>query len=56
MFRFAEEVAYDLIGLLVNPDVEPLHPMARNVALFALAALVAVGMAAIYVEDGVIAL
>lgn len=53
---YAAEVACDLLGLLVNPDAEPFHPMARRVALAALAALLACGLAAIYMQDGVIAL
>lgn len=38
MLRFAEEVAYDLVGLVVNPDVKPLHPVACAVAAVAVIA------------------
>lgn len=53
---YAAEVACDLAGMLVNPDAEPFHPAARAVVLAALAALLACGLAAVYMEDGVIAL
>lgn len=56
MLGYIEEVACDLAGLLVNPDMEPSHPAARAVVLAALAALVAAGLALVYVQDGVIAL
>lgn len=56
MLRFVGEVALDLAGMLVNPDAEPEHPLARPVALVAALAVIAIGLAAIYVEDGVICL
>lgn len=56
MLEFVGEVAVDLAGMFINPDMEPSHPAARAVALAALAALVAAGLAIIYAQDGVIAL
>lgn len=56
MLEFVGEVAVDLAGMLVNPDAEPGHPVARAVALVAVCAVLAFGLAAIYAQDGVIAL
>ena len=54
--EFVGEVALDLAGMLVNPDAEPEHPVARAAALAAALAVIAIGLAAIYAQDGVIAL
>lgn len=54
MIRFIEEVAVDLAAMLVNPDVEPLHPSARNAVLAVAIALLAVCAVRIMVEDGCI--
>lgn len=56
MLKFAGEVVGDLIGLAVNPDAEPLHPMARTVAIAAITAVLIAAFAGIYAEDGVIVL
>lgn len=56
MLGFAGEVACDLVGLLVNPDAVPTHPVARAVVLAVMGALTVAGLAVIYMEDGVIAL
>lgn len=56
MLEFVGEVALDLVGLVVNPDVKPLHPVACAVAAVAVIAWLAAGLAGIYLEDGVIAL
>lgn len=56
MLEFIGGVALDLAGMMVNPDAEPSHPVARAVALAAMCAGIALGLAAIYAQDGVIAL
>lgn len=56
MLKFAGEVVGDLVGLVVNPDVKPLHPVACAVAAVAVIAWLAAGLVGIYLEDGVIAL
>lgn len=56
MLEFVEEVALDLAGMFINPDAEPWHPAARAVALVAACVVIAIGLAFIYAQDGVIAL
>lgn len=56
MLEFVGEVAVDLAGMFINPDAEPFHPVARAVALVAACAVIAIGLASIYAQDGVIAL
>ena len=56
MLEFVGEVAVDLAGMRVNPDAEPFHPVARAVALVAACVVIAIGLASIYAQDGVIAL
>lgn len=52
MFEFAEDVAVDLACAIVNPDAEVMHPLARKVALAALAAVTLALMACVYAQDG----
>lgn len=56
MLEFVGEVAVDLAGMFINPDAEPMHPAARAVALVAACVVIAIGLASIYAQDGVIAL
>lgn len=56
MLEFVGEVALDLAGMFINPDAAPGHPSARAVALVAACAVIALGLASIYAQDGVIAL
>lgn len=56
MLEFVGEVAVDLAGMFINPDAEPMHPAARAVALVAACVAIAIGLASIYAQDGVIAL
>lgn len=56
MLRFAEEVAYDLAGMFINPDSEPCHPGALKVVLSVMGAALVLALAVIYAEDGVICL